>query len=931
MDILSTKTRAEKEDDEAERLVRPSPKLKPPRHDKRRERVESVQDTDSDEEADAKDRSRNHKDVGGSIAGRVLHRYIEAAEEKITVIKKDTGRKVRVSPKTLKDKPGDYEIPKEDEEKPEAPKAAPEPQAPPEDKPDPEAKPEKKPGKEKPPGKGKKETGVRVPVRPLKDHYDSEDEYKESLTGYKESIQKFKTDLEAQLTGKRPSRKAFASEEEFSAAIKAHEKTQAQTQEALDKIAADEILERRFEAEAIPKPPRRAASTQERLVANRRINDTFPPDVAASIISANLHPDDVSNLMKDYEAVVSDPPRPIGQLIGQVGKFYQTDPSSVPIPKTGKNYAGEMVPFEELRPEEKGEAYRDHQIRTVALSLAAKQVVRDSFQKNLTSADPVITSALTEAMFQPPGKDREAKSIEVAGQAFDKTLEVGSPAIPAKNVNGLLEACEGNPDAKRIAVAYLQAGDYNTAKTLFLTRGSGVWGATKKGLQGAGKFLWSLVADEEDDQEAEDAVSEFQDISEWSSPSNIAKGIQGSMEFFKLRARHYPQELSGDRDPSDMFKEKVLKRIETLAPEKFVPAKLWLEQQEIEDYDKDQSDHERKQSEWELERDMHASREPKKPERTSYESDWDYSRATWAYEALTSDREAEIKEWKAANPPPKPSVKPGHYDRVRNPDSHKDLRKWLLSEQMAQYGDKAAATVAARYISSYPLLSSMRPVSAKQAVYHGVAPYRETPEYTHWSQPSQRDFGEADHELILSSAKEWLKTPVLSLPLVGATRDTQLRAALDLAIYSGPYNGAVQPNLYNTLLARLAGANEHETLLTVREASEDSPIGSSISVKVATMKASTEIRKLAAKYAAQNAPLAYDLMDLATRVAQDEQDEDQGQQKQAQDDQDQQDQGQKQASRYASLRSAVIQAASKAPESRPAFVPVLQAIKGLDG
>jgi hypothetical protein len=97
------------------------------------------------------------------------------------------------------------------------------------------------------------------------------------------------------------------------------------------------------------------------------------------------------------------------------------------------------------------------------------------------------------------------------------------------------------------------------------------------------------------------------------------------------------------------------------------------------------------------------------------------------------------------------------------------------------------------------------------------------------------------------------------------------------------------------------------------------------------MKASSEIRKLAAKYAAQDATLAYDLMDLASKVAEDEEQDDQSQQKQAQDDQSQQNQGQKQAAdKYAGLRSAVIKAASENPEARPAFIPVLQAIKSLD-
>lgn len=307
----------------------------------------------------------------------------------------------------------------------------------------------------------------------------------------------------------------------------------------------------------------------------------------------------------------------------------------------------------------------------------------------------------------------------------------------------------------------------------------------------------------------------------------------------------------------------------------------------------------------------------------------------------TKTREELEQEEAARLVRPAPKYKPPRRDRRRerddsdrevDPDEAADRKD--RSENYKDVGGSVgpkgqispqAASVAARYaISSYPSPSLMASVSEKAAVYNGVAPYKETPGYIPWTQPAQRDFSEGDYAVLLKAAKDWLKMPVLAVPMVDANRDIQLRAALDLAIFSGPYNGAIQPNTYNMLLAKLAGVDVDETLLTQRKATDN---------KVATMKASNEIRKLAAKYAAQDATLAYDLMDLASKVAEDEgQDEDQGQQKQAQDDdQGQQDQGQKQAAnKYAGLRSAVIKAAHENPESRAAFIPVLQAIKSLD-
>ena len=59
---LATKSDAEREDEEANRLVRPSPKKKPPRDDSRRNRVHQ---DDPDLGGSDKDLSKNYKDTGG--------------------------------------------------------------------------------------------------------------------------------------------------------------------------------------------------------------------------------------------------------------------------------------------------------------------------------------------------------------------------------------------------------------------------------------------------------------------------------------------------------------------------------------------------------------------------------------------------------------------------------------------------------------------------------------------------------------------------------------------------------------------------------------------------------------------------------------------------------------------------------------------------
>jgi hypothetical protein len=205
-----------------------------------------------------------------------------------------------------------------------------------------------------------------------------------------------------------------------------------------------------------------------------------------------------------------------------------------------------------------------------------------------------------------------------------------------------------------------------------------------------------------------------------------------------------------------------------------------------------------------------------------------------------------------------------------------------------------------------------------------------------WEQAHARDLSEKDYSAILGAAREWMKVPVLARVLdekesLGAVKDIQLRAALDLAIRDmegGKYSVGLHPTVYNNLLAQLAGQPEKGTLLTQRAASgslytptqgEDRP-----------MNAAAEIRKFAAEIAAQSPGLAFDLTNLAFRVA--EQEGQQGQGQQDKEDKKPDFLKDKEAvAKYASLRGAVIKIAHENPAVRPALVPVLQLLKQHQG
>lgn len=88
------KTESEKEDDESERLVRPSPKKKPPRKDKRRERVHVKDpDVDTGDRGDDKDLSLNYKRVGSVFPRSSLYTKGSNSGE----VSRDSERHPRVS------------------------------------------------------------------------------------------------------------------------------------------------------------------------------------------------------------------------------------------------------------------------------------------------------------------------------------------------------------------------------------------------------------------------------------------------------------------------------------------------------------------------------------------------------------------------------------------------------------------------------------------------------------------------------------------------------------------------------------------------------------------------------------------------------------------------------------------------------------------
>jgi hypothetical protein len=225
---------------------------------------------------------------------------------------------------------------------------------------------------------------------------------------------------------------------------------------------------------------------------------------------------------------------------------------------------------------------------------------------------------------------------------------------------------------------------------------------------------------------------------------------------------------------------------------------------------------------------------------------------------------------------PLPKVKPPRHDLRRDeveaekdPDlskNDKDLSKNRREiggstrdfRRLVQLGIKAQKT---NLYSSYPLAKAQVDASMladdpnsqpqRTSMYHGIEPYQEGHEgfapYVGWEQAAARDLTAKDWDLLLASAKEWLKSSVLSKEIEGMVPDARFRAALDLAIRSaedGRYGAVVDSNLYNMLLAKLAGETQTKPLLTVRESSTRIPEGINMPAKFAQEEASKVLTRL---------------------------------------------------------------------------------------
>ena len=536
-------------------------------------------------------------------------------------------------------------------------------------------------------------------------------------------------------------------------------------------------LDKQQQAQAYGKgQPDRPVTTSERQEATRQLYRAFPTTVAAELARATppYHPDEVRELIQHYNTAQALPTNDLSKFVNSARGFFATDPNKVPPPRfvESSDWGGAEVELSALSPEEQAKAVRKHRVATIAMSLAAKAAVSKQYESQgmPPGIADTVSGFLLSGKNEPPA-NREKRAEKLAQQVFLEGIGSGEASKPLspKAINKLLQGTD-DPAVKKMIVAHCQAQDYREARKLFL-----------------------------------DPTSTS--ISEHKKPRAIASEMSKAARFLRERDAQYP-DTSSPQDTYGLFRNRVMKHLNNLSPEKAAQVEDLLDVQDNRHYDEQLTKYKRAAKQY----------SKKRAEAESHFAD-EYKQYSERLRKGGDPNEApppnvEDRLVKGQVVKPREPIKPINYNKLKKPEGLGTAAQDLWKKFQNRLRPGVANRVASR-CSTYSATCAMD----RTAVYWGVDPNSKDnqPErYTAWQQPRARDLGEGDYSKILTAARSWLKEPVLSKNIEGVVRDTQLRAALDLALRAENYDRAVHPAIYNKLLARLAGVSEKETLLTVR-------------------------------------------------------------------------------------------------------------------
>lgn len=765
--VVGTKSDAEREDDEASRLVREAPRAKPPRRDRRRERMDTERDPDTEGDPDlkGKDTSMNFKSIGGSTIERLvlrfavrtagrrtrsrkknLHRRPKAKGklERIPARSRETGETVLISPDTLKTEPGKYQpikpedekTPGSDVDKPEQPGAATD-----------EAKPkrQRKPKPPKPEGEalaqGDKPQQADAPAEPQATPGDAPAEAKPKQQRKPKAP---KAEGEPQGDKPEPPEPEDKPHTEEEKAKPEGEKPEGEAKDEAKPAKAGPAGKKPKEPEpsvadklGIKPPERREATAEETAEVALLLADNLPPEMAARLIAKGIHPDDAKTVLSSYKAARSRPLGNPGEFASKAAKVYQTDPDKVEPPKTWRGADGKKVAFEDLTPEDQANAYREHQMQVVAMSLAARDQLEDHLSFGGSMPKDVV-KAVTASLL---GDGKSADPSQVF-EAITQTK--GFKKIPEGSAKRMLASVKGNEGAEALVKAYLEGNDYKRAKDLYLGKGA---------------------------------------FSERDDPKSIAEGLLSARDFFKVQGAAY----GGDgHEGAKRFETKVLAKLKELDADKYRAVRGKIDAEDAKTYDAALESYRMAQEDYKVEKKI--------------------------YDDLPEEERGEPPE------PPKAPVEPAGYSNAKKPKELKREGRELWDALFERAGvKKTAATVACKYlISSYLHLRGMDGTSdprLKRALYHGISPGEAYPKgpYPGPTQVHSRDLAPSDHDAIIASARQWLASTVLTQGMTGLLAEDRSRFALDLALSDGVYN--LDATTYDNVLAQLIGREPESSQL----------------------------------------------------------------------------------------------------------------------
>lgn len=902
MDFWATKTHAEREDEETERLIHPAPKQKPPRHDRRRERIDTRRDSDTDDDPDIKndpDLSMNYKDIGGSVVERVAARFMrgsvaarvaarfKAAKGEVKVRRKDTGQVVNVTEESLKERPGEYEKIEEDE------------------------------------GRGE---GESAEARELK--------HGEALRSLAKDDEKLQSVFKSLLNPKSDTGGLAHANPDLPASVVLKGVELPEGVKTLgDVVRALRTKPQKQKSPKTPPAPEAPAAEPPKTEPSK----APPPAEAPAAEPPKAEPlkeapspeapaAETSKAPPTPEAPAAEPPKAEPPAEAPAAEA----PATKDKPEAPKAEPDEGEPEPKKKPKEKGKKKDDDEDEepveieepseaekagikppqrreaSEAERMQAANLIMDTFPEDIAT-DLLAKNLHPDDVSQLVDTYHSAKQMtasdpgafaEQASAFYEPKFNKVKPPAKGKNAAGELVPFDTlTPDEKSEAMRQhqLQVTALSLGAREALTRSLSFPSRFSKKAripQELAKPLAEFML-RKGDEAAADAVSEkmFSSALTGSAVRAASVGMDASDKAVKSLMSRLPpaaKKLAGSYFQAVDYHEarsKFLGDAEEQVSERSNPKDVFRTMKKARSYFEDRAklygdDPHRAQTLFEARvLDRLRSLAPKKYDQVRHLMGQEQKAE---YDKKKAQSDEEIKQWEQrkaewekkqpvyraapfTEPRPEEPRKPPLYHLAEDPKKARREADTAIGEVLGR--SKMAARVAQRFVFTYLGVQAMGQRSDKTGVYHGADPQGQYPgAYPEWQQAHQRDLGESDYTAILGMAKEWLRSSVLTAAMDGVVRDQQLRAALDLAIRDSKYADQIPASTYDVLLARLAGVpvpGPGKTLLTIREAADPSfsPLR-----KGNTMKPSQELRKLAAEVAEKDPKVAFDMIELAERM-----------------------------------------------------------------